>query len=319
MKTDTPSHSPLRRPEPVRSFALTMSASCVLLLAATEGTSQTPTAGSPVPPPHPERRLVIPDGTPVHFRLVRGLLAAGAVPKAPVTKPGDAVRLVVASDVRIAGQIVIARGARAEATVIAAWGATENPPAEVALFGLPGVMTGWVELRLEWVETVTGDGVLLRAELEKRSKPVKFKKPFVPAGKRLKGFVDGEVSLPEEEVKQAQGRLPAPNPKAVLTIYRTGGQKEFRPWISCRETKLAQLGERQYLTVALAPGKHSFRAEQKESLELVAEAGQDYFLRLKSRKLKLVDVTEGEDAVAELEPVLEKDAPASGEACVPQP
>jgi hypothetical protein len=177
--------------------------------------------------------------------------------------------------------------------------------------------SGSVELRLDWVEAITGDEVPMRSVLKGRPKPARLKAAFVPAGKRLKGFVDGSVELSRDGVEQAQAQLPLAAPKAFLTIYRTKGQKNLRPWIYCGETMIAQIGEREYLTLTLAPGRHRLRAETEEIVELVTDAGQDYFLRLQSRKLKPVDVTEGEDAIAELEPVADKELAARAEACVP--
>src|SRR5258708_3966707 len=133
-------------------------------------------------------------------------------------------------------------------------------------------------------------------------------KPWAPAGTRMFGFVHGVVSIDPAELKDAQALLPIPNPTAMLTIFRAKGHRELRPGIACDDKEVAPVGERQYTTLELAPGKHACHTEGQALVEFTADAGEEYFLRVQrgtfasAWELKLVTTAEGEDGVSNLEP-----------------
>ena len=70
---------------------------------------------------------------------------------------------------------------------------------------------------------------------------------------------------------------------ATVYVYR---YKQFvgsalSPSVYCDEVQLARMDNGRYFTVKLAPGKHSFRSNDKQSgLELDLKAGQPYFIRV---------------------------------------
>jgi hypothetical protein len=250
-------------------------------------------------------------------------MATNAVPQA---KPTDTVRLVVAADVRVDNLVVIAKGAIGQATVVKVW----HP--FIALTGL--------SLRFDWIKDVTAQTVLLRA-LQK-GKPEAFtvqvlstyggmiarpetfrgdligsdsmdisnawrKKTWIPAGTRIQGFVQGATTRDRAEVIDAQALLPNSNEIATLTVYRTKDQDDSRPRLICDDKEIDKIGARQYATLELTPGKHTCHSEHDSTLEIVAHAGEDYFLHLRPRsvfagwELKPVDTAQGEDEIANLE------------------
>jgi hypothetical protein len=85
--------------------------------AAPAGSSATPgaprqNAAAPVPqPPPPPAAVDLPAGTRVSIRLDQDL-------GSKISKPGDTFRATVSNDVTVNGQTVIARGARANGTVV---------------------------------------------------------------------------------------------------------------------------------------------------------------------------------------------------------
>lgn len=70
---------------------------------------------------------------------------------------------------------------------------------------------------------------------------------------------------------------------ATVYFYR---YKQFvgsalEPSVYCDEVQLARMDNGRYFSVALAPGKHAFRSNDKQSgLELDMKAGQAYFIRV---------------------------------------
>jgi hypothetical protein len=109
----------------------------------------------------------LPNGTPVTLRFAVGLYTKQLAEHGPVTKKGDVVRLVAASDVRMGNKVVIARGANAQATVTRAIPAND-PYSRDCLWRGPydpchsGKRTG-LTLRLEWVQAVEGTRIPIRA------------------------------------------------------------------------------------------------------------------------------------------------------------
>jgi hypothetical protein len=68
------------------------------------------------------------------------------------------------------------------------------------------------------------------------------------------------------------------------------------------------VGDRQYTTLEIAPGKHVCHADGRPALEFTVEAGEECFLSLQYRaisslwELKAVTTAEGEDSVSSLGP-----------------
>ena len=71
--------------------------------------------------------------------------------------------------------------------------------------------------------------------------------------------------------------------KAIVYFYR---YKQFvgnalAPSVYCDEAALARMDNGRYFTVAVDPGKHTFRSNDKQSgAEIDLKAGQEYFLRV---------------------------------------
>jgi hypothetical protein len=133
------------------------------------------------------------------------------------------------------------------------------------------------------------------------------KKTWIPAGTRIQGFVQGATTRDRAEVIDAQALLPNSNEIATLTVYRTKDQDDSRPRLICDDKEIDKIGARQYATLELTPGKHTCHSEHDSTLEIVAHAGEDYFLHLRPRsvfagwELKPVDTAQGEDEIANLE------------------
>jgi len=316
------------------------------IVPSADQTSEPPFSAAP-------QAFTIPDGTQVQFRLTQPVRGMRRTIKGTrvYSKPGDKVRLVAADDVRVNGLVVISKGAAGQATVIKA----DPPPINTysyndryaALADLFVPKTGTVSLQLDWVEDITGHAIPLRAYSTGDAKPFtmmvlaenggvtarpsKFSqdikleslahvKPWAPAGTRLLGFVQGAVNVDPAELKDAQALLPIPNPTGVLTIFRAKGHRELRPQISCDDKEVAAVGEREFVTLELSPGKHSCHADGQPAVEFTVEAGEDYFLRAQYRmfgsalELKMLTAAEGEDSVSSLDPAAkapENDPPAS--------
>jgi hypothetical protein len=285
--------------------------------------------------------FTIPDGTPVQLRFaqpVRGMARGGWGRITVEAKPGDKVRLVVGSAVRVNGLVVISKGAIGQATVDKVWLPIKTYDRHGNDTTRP--QTG-LSLRLDWIEDVTGQQVSLRASPAGEAKPftvevlsknggmvarpaslrrdliqsVTFanlitmfhERTWIPVGTRLQAFVHGASALDATELKQAQALLPAPNLNATLTIYRKKGQRDSHPQLLCDDKKIASLDERQYAVLNLASGAHTCHVVGHRAFELNANAGEEYFLQLQHREfadvweLKLVTTAEGEDAIADLE------------------
>ncbi len=278
-------------------------------------------------PAVPAKVVIIPDATPIRMRFMQPVwaptLKIAAQPHHEAQK-GDIVRLVAASDVKIGTLVVVARGAPAQATITSA---------RVALKGAGSYkyFAPEIYLRLDWVRSVIGADILLRSSAKGKSgaflaqvmatgagvevgrnklwnsltKPLKQKQD-IPTGARIVAYVDRDALLDVTRVEQAQADLPLPNSTAVLTVYRQKGHREDSPALYCDEKKIGALGELQYLSLELTPGKHILRAGGP--MEITVAAGQEYFVRVDWRtfsgkwELKVVENAEGEDAVGAAEP-----------------
>ena len=337
----------VRRKTKRLAACLALSAVACLCLAPVSGAQSSPTlqpadAQAPkVAPSDAPPAFTIPDGTPVQLRFaqpVRGMTRGRWGRISVEAKPGDKVRLVVGNAIRVKGLVVVSKGAVGEATVDNVWLPLKTYDRHGNDTTLP--QTGF-SLRLDWIEDVTGQQVLLRASPTGESKPFTVEvlskngglvarpeslrrdliqaatfadlitmfheRTWIPVGTRLQAFVHGATALDSSELKQAQALLPASNLNATLTIYRKKGQKDSRPRLFCDDKEIASLGAQQYTTLDLTPGNHSCYVEGQHSIELVASAGEEYFLHLRHRafvgawQVKIVTSAEGEDAVANLE------------------
>lgn len=291
--------------------------------------------------PKPEQ-FEIPDGTPIHFRLaqpVRGVTRT-LIRYKVYSREGDIIRLVAADDVRVKGMVVVPKGAIGQATVtkvdipnMAPSGSYHTGSAVELL--IP--KTGDVSLQLDWVQDVTGEQVLIRALPKGESKPFTMSvvaehggmvvrparlkrdltgifhlRAWAPTGTRLTAYVDGATGIDPDDVKQAQALLPVPDENGILTIYRTKGQGAEQINVFCDEKEVATLGEHQYVSLEVTPGKHSCRSGQKnKTTEFTAGPGEQYFLHLRHKatagawELEAVGVDEGEDGTANAEMVAE--------------
>ena len=304
--------------------------------------AQTPNAQPPKDVPSaPLQPLTVPDGTQVQLRLAQPVRGMKRTIKGTTvySKPGDKVRLVAADDVRVDGLVVISKGAVGQATVIEA----DPPPISTysyndryaALADVFVPKTGDVSLRLDWIEDITGHAIPLRAYPAGDAKPftmvvlaenggivarpaklsqdlklgnLAHARPWAPAGTRIFGFVHGTVNIDPVELKDAQALLAIPNPTAMLTVFRAKGHREMQPHIFCDDKEVTLIGEREYATLEIAPGKHACHSEDQPVVEFSAEAGEDYFLRVQYRafasvwELKMLTAAEGEDSTSSMKP-----------------
>jgi hypothetical protein len=91
----------------------------------------------------------------------------------------------------------------------------------------------------------------------------------------MQGSVTGQTTAPPSQAPVA--------PFAHLRLYRprrvTGSA--LAPSIYVDDRQVARVGNGRRITVRLSPGAHSIRSDDKSSaISLVAEAGQDYFVRV---------------------------------------
>jgi serine/threonine-protein kinase len=142
------------------------------------------TMRDPSAPPPAAKPVVLPDGLPVRLTLAENIPSDAA--------PGEAVRFRVAGDVRMNGNVAIAKGASAEGAIV------DGSRHKLLLF--PGKMT----LRLRTVDAADGSTIHIRATASKgkdESKhPVnsaghKPKNVASEAGTEYMGYVDGAQSV----------------------------------------------------------------------------------------------------------------------------
>lgn len=293
----------------------------------------------------PAATISIPDGTPVALRFAEPLVG---IPQFSPTnsiqhaKRGDLVHLVVASDVWVDGVSVIRKGSLAQATVMKA--------------GVPNWQyeDSGLELRFDWVKSVNGEEISLRQKKnakksgkfpvvmissssgnahiitgfswEHRSlseglhQEMKVKLhhqwTVVPAGTRVKAYIQGNALLDADTVGKALAELPESNPSAVVTIYREKGPKEQQVQVSCDEKDLYALQDRQYFVTEMGPGKHNCRVEKGEVSNFIVSAGEEIYLRVhhgtmsSKWEMSVVDTSAGEDAITFFETVNPTEPPA---------
>lgn len=299
-----------------------------LCLAAVSWAQEVPTKPADTETAAPPPVLTIPDGTQVELRFAQGVRASSLQLGRPEreAKPGDKVRLVVVSAIKASGFVVVAKGAIGEATVKGVWVPSRKYPD-----------TG-LSLQLDWIEDVTGSRIPLRAAKQGKAEAFTVdvlsshggivarpqnvardvaqimsfafvvtwlhKKPWIPPGTRILGFVHGPIDFEVTDLQriQSQGSLTS----ATVTIYRKKGQGDTLLQIRCDGKEAGRIGARQYVLVELAPGKHSCQAEQRYSLEIDVSAGDEYYIQIRPHgdgwELRQVSVSEGEDDIIKSEP-----------------
>jgi hypothetical protein len=301
----------------------------LVLLICVAGTSSAQSAGDSGAPAAAPSSLTIPDGTPVILRFAEPLvgvpqfLATNSVDHA---RKGDRIQLVVASDIRVGGILVVRKGSVGQATVTKA----QVPDRQFSDSGL--------ELQFDWIESVSGQEVPIRrkqnghksgsfavnlvktragaviasgwdhrsfADAWREYLNVKTMRQWtvIPTGTRIKAFVHGNVSLDASKVIEAQAELPTPNPTATVAIYREKGPVDQKPHVYCDDIDLGELNDFQYFMVEMDPGKHSCHPDQGEMIEISVTAGEEFYLHLHRTtfsgkwKLEVVDSAAGEDAI----------------------
>ena len=302
---------------------------CFAVLAqAQQPTETTPTgdrseAKAPV--------ISIPDGTPVEMRFahaVRGQML-NPVDVGVEGKEGEPIRLVAATNIWVEKKVVIAEGARAQATV----STVKRPLSTLVDTGLG--------LQLDWIEDVTGAHIPLRILQKGRSEPFMVQvvstpggalaRPetlrgdllgknaldvtqiwrdrfYIPAGTRIVAYVHGTQALDAMKVEEAQASVTfseSPTDGDVV-IYRTKSHSRERVRVHCDERFSRSIGEREFIRLNLSAGKHRCQIENQSPLELMVEAGREYFfhLRRSSRawELRAVTAGEGEDSIENGDP-----------------
>lgn len=272
--------------------------------------------------------ITIPDGTPVEMRFAQAVVGKGGRRDAendemPEAEAGDKVRLVVAANVRVSSVTVIAKGAIGQATVTKVKG-------EFSSFssGL-GITLDWVEdvdgQKLPLRPTPTGEprtilllihrtqaGVLAGPEPETTGRTLTgaFRSSGLrsaPAGTRIFGYLQGAATL---DAAKTPGVPASPDDPAAVTFYRLKERPYVPVRIACDGKEIGSLEALQYLTARMVAGKHLCRAGNEKALEFVVAPRDERFIYVELQKqiftLVLVSVGEGEDGIANSEPVKRK-------------
>lgn len=85
---------------------------------------------------------------------------------------------------------------------------------------------------------------------------------------------------PAMTAQQPQGSS-ANNVRVYVYRYKQYMGKGLRPSIYCDDRDVARLQSGRYLVLAIAPGKHTFRSNDKQSqVEPDLKLGQEYYIRI---------------------------------------
>ncbi|HTP70252.1 MAG TPA: hypothetical protein VMJ35_15185 [Dongiaceae bacterium] len=138
-------------------------------------------------------------------------------------------------------------------------------------------------------------------------------KDWIPIGTRMTVFTEGVNVLNAEKINEAQDLLPAVNENATVMFYRTKGQKNDWPIVTCDSDELGAIGLKQFLSLEMTPGKHTCFVDPKNPFEFSVVAGQECYIYLHSSSLgswhlSMVSNQEGEDGVAAAEPATEPES-----------
>ena len=301
---------------------------CLFCPFALRGQSPLP----PEPPTHQSAepgKLTVPNGTPVMLRFaepVVGMPQSLTMKTVQHARPGDRVRLVVATDVRVQNLIVVKKGSLAQVTVLQV-----TRPDKHDESGL--------QLRFDWMKSVNDQGIPIRQKRNGKDSnkfiPHLFVKPggtyigfgletrtwsdawrrlmmqeagqqwtVIPVGTRIRAYVNGDVALDSADVKKALAALPVQNPAATVTIFREKGPANEQPHVVCDEKDFGALGQWQYFLLEMEPGKHLCFSKPDEKFEFSVVAGEDFYMKLRRTKmsgkweLQGMDSATGEDAIA---------------------
>lgn len=288
-------------------------------------------AAQAVAPPAspPAGQVVLPDGTPVYLRFARPLHGSASACPAPLipfkrcdpaleVKKGEQIRLIVASEVVVNGQVVIAKGAVAQAHVHNTYLVSRQPPtSHVPHAGRFDPYDPGFTLMLDWVETVTAEKVPLRAV--KTGAPHWFNlriisrregvdvvrtdalhtivsmyalfsrdnfhgKDWIPTGARLTAYTHGNAEFSGAQIAEAQSLLPfRSNLLSVVTVFRTSDGKDLVHEVYLGWKDKGSLKAKSYLTMELPAGEYRLRADTGDAYEFTVEAGRDMFIELHHR------------------------------------
>ncbi len=248
--------------------------------------------------------IIVPDGTPVRLRFAEPVVGYVASHRHH-TRKGVTVRLVVASDVRVNDKVAIAKGSLAHATVMKVW----DP-------GFSPVVTG-LSLRMDWVTTVTGDRVPLRAVAKGAAEPFDVEalatnggvevapcekkkrwlgniflvdaftgrayhsKNWIPTGSRMTAYLDGDNKFQVEAFEQAASELPVANSTATLYVFRNKSKHGISPVVACGTIEIGAISSRQMAMVDLTPGLYDCKVGTSAPTQITVEKGNDYYLWLR--------------------------------------
>jgi hypothetical protein len=278
--------------------------------------------GSITESPSNARKILVPDGTRIELRFAQAVVGRGSYARRDAqdsetaqADPGDKVRLVAAGDVRVGGVVIVAKGSIAQATVTAVKSTLRS-------------FSSGIGLRLDWVQDTnenrlplratedgktenvmlvvrrTSTGVVAQPEGKGKSRVLtgEFRsagKDSIPVGARMLGYIQGSVSFDADQAPKTLD-LTAP---AEVTIYQMKDKANAQLSVECDGRLVGRVGPRQFLTLNLAAGGHRCALPDHPGLELVAEPGSEYFLRIVPADgiLKNVSVGEGEDSIAGFE------------------
>lgn len=280
------------------------------------------------------RTLIVPDGTPVELRFAQAIRRKTTVhaPSHPNTPPiddvrkGDAVRLIVAVNLRVEGQVVIVRDAVARAIVTGETSpfytgrASEETGLSLQFETVTGVLNTEIPLRAfkkgsqePFYARIRGYG---RGAVIYPAKIPRFvaglpqigdnrafgESSWIPMGTRITAFVHGPVSLDRKAVEEAQAQLPAGGSAALITVYRVEDKNSGHLSVSCDGESIAAIGEKQFAIQELAPGAHICSVEAGKPITVAVAGGEEYYLRIhqsgKNWELKRVETSEGQAAIA---------------------
>jgi len=98
----------------------------------------------------------------------------------------------------------------------------------------------------------------------------------------LAGFAQQPSTSPQSSTPQAESASARTQPGRIYFYrYKQYAGSALSPSVYCDEAELARMENGRYFTVKLAPGKHTFRSNDKQSgVEVDLKPGQEYFLRV---------------------------------------
>jgi hypothetical protein len=87
--------------------------------------------------------------------------------------------------------------------------------------------------------------------------------------------------LPFVLAAQDSPKAPAAKARVVVYRYKQYAGVALRPSIYCNEKDVARVQSGRYVALALAPGKYSFRSNDKQSqIVLDLKPGREYYIRI---------------------------------------